>query len=31
VTANIANAITRDMALNIAQGFAGQVTSPAAK
>ena len=31
VTANIANAITRDIAMNIAQGFAGQVTSPAAK
>src|SRR4029079_11713406 len=27
VTANIANAITRDIALNITQGFAGQVTS----
>jgi serine beta-lactamase-like protein LACTB len=29
VTANIANAITRDIALNISQAFAEQVTSPA--
>ena len=31
VTANIANAITRDIALNIARAFAEQGTSPAAK